>query len=87
MDKCDDCPHRRIVRHKVFETLSWDVCGNQCGEFAANRAHPLSPCVQWECDEDEDAICMTDELSIIAGHRCPLYCAWLDLMRKEKEKQ
>lgn len=86
MDICDDCPHRRIVRHKVFKTLSWDVCGNQCGEFARNGAHPLSPCVQWECDDDEDAVCRTDEISILEGNRCPEYCAWLTLMREEEER-
>lgn len=86
LSACEKCPHRRTVHHKKFPTVRCEICGNQCGEFARNGAHPLSPCVLWECEDDEDAICRTDETYIIEGNRCWIYCIWLTLMRKEEER-
>lgn len=86
LSACEKCPHRKTVHHKKFPTVRWEICGNQCGEFARNGAHPLSPCVLYECEDDEDAICRTDEIYIIEGNRCAHYCSWLMRMRAEEER-
>ena len=83
LSACEECPHRKTIHHRNLPTLSWEVCANQCGEFCLNSGHPLSPCQLWECDDDEDAECETDEIAIIEGNRCVYYCKWLTLMREE----
>ncbi len=80
IEECEKCPHRKTIKNKF--DMEFDVCKNECGEYVNNGNHPLSPCVQWECfdDEFEDPECVTDEDCIMEGNRCPNYCAWLHFM-------
>lgn len=82
-EKCKNCEH---LKKGVFY-----ICGSQCG-IPANGGHPLSPCVLWECDYDDETgeeitpECYEDEVAIMEGHRCASYCRWLSLMHREEAR-
>ena len=63
--------------------IEFQVCDQSCGKHPANSGHPLSPCTQWGCEDDEDGPeCYHDEDAIAEGNRCFMYCAWLNFMRE-----
>lgn len=83
-DECSRCKYR--TKKMSIWGGTFDVCRNECGEYHNNSGHPLSPCVQWDCKDEEDAECQTEEYAIIDGNRCSTYCAWLHFMRAHQEK-
>lgn len=82
---CDDCEHKFYgingFRGRVYLC---DLGG--CEEHPANGGHPLSPCVQNRCMDDEEPDCYTDEIAIMEGNRCGFYIGWLEMMGKQRMK-
>lgn len=75
-EECKKCPHRKH-----------NICGCQCGKYAANCTHPLSPCERWQCDDKADEpVCVTNEEYAAEGNRCKSYCVWLQAMHEERQR-
>lgn len=83
-NQCLRCKYKSEIKTGWGNTFY--VCGNQCGEEGINKAHPLSPCMEWDCWSDgQNPDCYENDDDIMRGHRCIEYCNWLIFMLNHRE--